>query len=329
MKNVALGLILAAGLAAPALASTSSATVIGTASFTNIASMNSLNDAANISAVWTGSGAGMVNAIRVTGNLTDGGLGTYASEARVRVTPGAGNSFAAFNLGATTATQTYTTLPIGPVDFNVPTPFALAAGDVNFQWYESYNDGAGADQTWDDVSYQFLSNTITNGGASLGALPSDGSTYNHAGSHVAGGLDFFTFSIGGVSSPSDYLNIRMNFGAEGGMTDTEIALYDSLGNLVFVNDDIISGTWSSQFSFGAADPLAGPAVPGVDGATLPAGSYTLVTAGYDTVWGATLGEIVPGSNAGTYDLSVTYSVPTPGAMALLGLSGLVAVRRRR
>jgi hypothetical protein len=329
MKKIAFGLMAVAGLASSAWASTSAATVVATASFVNKASMNGIGDAANITATYTSTASASVNAVRVTGHLTDGGLGTWANEARVRLTPGAGNLFAGFDLGPATGTQAFAgTIPIGPTTMSV-TPFSLAAGDVNFQWYESFNDGPGADSTWDDVSYEFLANTISNGSASLGALNNAGVPYNYAGSHVSGGLDFFTFTIGGVNSPTDYLNIRMSFGAVGGMTDTEIALYDSAGNLVWTDDDGGVG-FSSQLSFGVGDPLSLPDLAaGTSGATLAAGGYTLVTAGYNTNFTPLMSNIVAGSDAGTYDLAITYSVPAPGALALLGLGGLVATRRRR
>lgn len=333
MKN-AFALMMVAGLAGTAMASSVTATFtsFGTASFTNKASLGALNNVLNATGTWTASSGGTVNAIRVTGNLADGGQGTWASEARVRMTAGAGNTFTGFNLGAASSTQAFAgTLAIGPVQLAV-TPFSLAAGDVSFQWYESFNDGADAvDATWNDVSYEFGngSTTVTNGNFALGSLNNVGTPTTHAGSHVSGGLDFFTFSIADAVGPGGYLNIRMGFAATGSMTDTEIALYDSLGNLVATNDDIGSGPFYSQLTFGAADPVAAPGTPGFDGATLAAGSYTLVTGGYNTIFASTLsGTHTPGTNAGNYDLSISY-VPAPGAMALLGLGGLVATRRRR
>jgi hypothetical protein len=328
--SVALGMILAAGLASTAMASTSAFSPVASVTFTNRASVDGLNDVDNITSVGTVSGGGTVTGIRVTGSLTQGIAGNWANEARVRLTPGAGNAFTGFNLGAANPTQVFTgTLPIGPIVLPV-TSFTLAAGDVNFQWYESFDDGAGADATWDTVTYDFGSNAVFNGNFALGSLPNTATPVTHAGSHVAGGLDFFTFSIAdAVAHGGGYLNIATSAGATGSMSDTELALYDSLGNLVWTDDDSGPGFFS-EMSFGSSDPLAAPdLVAGSSGANLAAGSYTLVTGGYDTVFAATLaGTHTPGTNAGNYNLALTY-VPAPGALALLGLGGLVATRRRR
>lgn len=335
MKNV-FGLVAVAGLASSAMASSvvNTFTPYGSASFTNKNSNAIQGDAGNDLGTYTFGSGGTVNAIRVTGNLTSVISGTYASEARVRMSAGAGNAFTAFNFQASTTSNYSGTLAIGPTQIAV-TPFTLAAGDVNFEWFDSYDDGAGADSTWGDVTYEFGngSSSIVNGNYALGALNNSGVTYSTSGSHVSGGLDFYTFTIpAGVSNVGDYLNIRSSAGT---INDTEFALYDSLGNFVAENDDGAVGSgYYSQFSWGAADPLAEPGVtsntnPGETGLTLAGGTYTLVVAGYNTVFGATIGAITPGTAVGTYNLDITYNVPAPGALALLGLGGLVAVRRRR
>ena len=97
------------------------------------------------------------------------------------------------------------------------------------------------------------------------------------------------------------------------MEDTEIALYDGAGNLVSSNDDAAPGNYFSSLDF----------------ASLAAGNYTLVTGGYNTIFPSTLGgTFTPGSEAGSYELAIGY-VPTPGALALLGMGGLITGRRRR
>lgn len=330
MKSV-LGLMVVAGMAASAAASTVNTTFtsFGTASFTNKDSVATQGNAANATDTWVAAAGGSVNAIRVNGTLNKIISGTFASEARVRMTAGAGNAFTAFNFQAST-TSSFTNPHVVSRQVAV-TPFTLAPGNVNFEWFESFDDGAGADANWADVSYEFGNgtSTIVNGNVNVGALAGDGSTYHYDGSHVSGGLDFFTFTIGGVNNASDFLSIRMNAGATGSMTDTEVALYDSLGNLVATDDDGGPGLYS-LLTFGAADPYASPdTTPGDDGLTLAAGAYTLVTGGFNTNFTANIANIVAGTNAGTYSLDMNYSVPAPGALALLGLGGLIAGRRRR
>ena len=316
-KTVAiLALLAAAGVAQ---ASISSFVVAGSATFTNKNSVDAQGDIDNNvdSAILTGPG-GAFNAVRVTGSLTEVNTGTFASEARVRMTAGAGNAFTAFNLGAATATGNYTgTIAIGPTAVTATAGVVNAGGTVNFEWFESFQDDANLpEQRWDTVTYEFGQNAIVNGNFNLGSLNGNGSTLVTAGSHVSGGLDFFAFAIGGgVDSLGESLNIKMLAGTSGtSMTDTEIALYDGAGNLVATNDDSIG--LFSQLNF-------------ADSGLTP-GNYTLVTGGFNTTFPTTLGgTFVAGTNVGTYSLEMTYTVPAPGALALVGLGGLVATRRRR
>lgn len=322
---------LALAFVADALASsvTSTFTPVGSVTFTNKNSIDAQGDVDNNVDSWIAAGGGSVNGIRVTASLTEVNTATFASEARVRISPGAGNTFTAFNFQATTVGGFTGTLAIGPTFLPV-TPFTLNAGGVGFEWFESFQDGTAGlpESRWDSVTYEFGtgSTTITNGGINLGALPDNGTPVNYSGSHVSGGLDFFPFSIGGVAGGLDYLNISTSAGAAPSMTDTEIAIYDSLGNLVVANDDN-DVDFFSELSIGAADPLAAPNyTAGFDGLTLPAGSYTLVTGGFNTTFSPTIGGIVPGTNAGTYNLSLSY-VPEPASLVLLALGGLL-IRRR-
>ena len=319
-----------AGLAmgSQALASVSSFNVVASASFTNRDSIASQGTAGNATGSFVIGAGGVANAVRVTGNLTSVIAGTFASEARVRFTSGAGNSFTGFNVQASGLGGFTGTIPVGPTAVPI-SPITLNAGSANVEWFESFDDGPGADSNWQNVTYEFGANTITNGTVNMGAIPATGTTVNYSGSHVAGGLDFVTFSVGGVGGAGDYLHIAMNAGATGSMTDTEIALYDSAGNFVATDDDGGPGLFSA-LTYGASDPLASPdKTPGFDGLTLPAGSYTLVTGGFNTTFPLTLGgTFIPGTNSGTYTLGLTY-LPAPSTAGLLGLGGLVAGRRRR
>jgi hypothetical protein len=336
MKKFALLAILAA--AGTAQASISSFNVVGTASFANKNSIDAQGDIDNnVDSAIVGPG-GAYNAVRVTGVLREVIEGTFASEARVRMSAGAGNAFTAFNVQAS-GVGAYPGVGLGTV--NVASTVGVTAGTlanggtVNFEWFESFQDGTAGqpESRWDTVQYEFGSNVVTNGSFNFGTLTGNGVTQSYSGGHVSGGLDFITFTIDQpVANLGDYLNIQMLFGATGGMTDTEMALFGPGGNLIASDDDGNVGL-ASQISYGAADPFASggtdEVAAGFHGLALPAGTYTIGTGGFNTVWASTLaGAHLPGTNAGTYRLDITF-VPTPGAAALLGLGGLMAARRRR
>lgn len=314
-KTVAILALLAA--AGAAQASISTFVVAGTATFNGVATREAQGNALNDTGIAIGlNPGGLVNAVRMTGNMTMGVSGTFASEARVRFTPGAGNTFAPFSVQHSTVGGYTGTIAINRTQ--AVTAFTLGAGsDINFEWWESFqDDSTGLAESTLDVTYEFGANTITNGNFNLGSLNGNGSTLVTPGSHVAGGLDFFTFAIAdGVDSLGESLNIKMLAGTSGtSMTDPEIGLYDGAGNLVATNDDSIG--LFSQLNF-------------ADSGLVP-GNYTLVTGGFNTVFPTTLGgTFTAGTNAGTYSLEMTYTVPAPGAAALLGLGGLIAGRRRR
>ena len=332
-KNL-LALALIAGTTASAVASTVNFTSIASVTFNNKRSMEGVGNAANDRDTWVSPTGGTITSVRVQGSLTNVLAGNWASEARVRISAGAGNSFTAFNaLGS--STQTFSgTIPVDRA--NTVTAFSLAAGGtVNFEWFESFNDGPGADAVWDTVTYDFGGAVIQNGNFTLGAAAADGVTRSTAGSNVSGGLDFYTITIPyGVTDLSHYLNIKTSQPAGAASYDSELAIYDAAGNRVADDDDGATGAgFYSMLSFGAADPL-GDSIdpnntgPGESGASLAAGTYTIVVGGFNTVFGATIGSITAGAAAGAYSLDVTY-VPAPGAVALMGLAGLVAGRRRR
>ncbi|MGD9790162.1 MAG: PEP-CTERM sorting domain-containing protein [Phycisphaerales bacterium] len=316
MKKV-FGLVAFAALAGTAMASTvTPGTSIGSVTFTGVSGAAAIGNAGNSTGSWVATGSGTVGSIEVTGSLTEVNTGTFASEARVNIVNSA-NANAGVVRAASSSGWTGT-LAVGPttVGFFSGGPISVTAGDtLNFEWFESFDDGSDGliDSTWDTVTYNFMTAaTINNGGAALGAVTG---VTSYSGGHVAGGLDFFTFSVPAIVNPGDSFSIAMSAGLIGtSMTDTEIALYDSLGNKVAENDDAV-GLFSG-LDYDDLTPLAG-------------GSYTLVTGGFNSVFPATLaGAFTAGTNAGSYELTLTY-VPAPSALALLGLGGIVAGRRRR
>jgi hypothetical protein len=338
MKKM-IALLALAGAAGTTLASVVvPGTLVASASFTNKNSIDAQGDPDNNTGSAVLASGGTIASVRAFGTVNEVFEGTFASEARVRFSAGAGNAFTAFNFQATTV-GAYPGTGLGTVavdrTLNV-TPFTLAAGGtMNFEWFESFQDNANLPESnWADVTYEFrTASSIANGSHNFGTLNGNGVTLSYDGSHVSGGLDFITFTIDQpVANLGDYLNIQMLFGATGGMTDTEMALFGPDGSLIASDDDGNVG-FSSQLSYGAADPFASGGTDeiaaGFNGLSLAAGTYTIGTGGFNTTWASTLGGAhLPGTNAGTYRLDITF-VPTPGAAALLGLGGLMAARRRR
>lgn len=299
-------------------------TVLETLSYEAIASVNGLGDPENVVLNDNLTGGYMANGIRLRGALTEVRPNTFASEADLQLSTGSGSFFlnGSTTNGYNGSINTETLLNTDPFD---------PAGAVSIEFFESFDDGPGTDQTWDAVEIAFVRNEITNGVFDVGALTPDGRPVLRSGSNVAGGLDFYTFEIGaGVGS--GYLNLQTRDPFSGDPIDTDVALYDGAGNFVAADDDGQAsglGGLYSMLSFGN-DPLApggSDANSGEDGATLPGGTYTLVVGGFDTRFGATLNDITPGTSSGDYDLQLTY-VPEPSSLLLL-LATCATLRRRR
>jgi MYXO-CTERM domain-containing protein len=171
-------------------------------------------------------------------------------------------------------------------------------------------------------------------------------------------------SITGTTSPSDQQDLFVihitsvsMFSALTDMGtdyDTQLWLFNTSGFLVTGNDDDTDSpvTFGSQLS-------PGPNTDGTPGLINP-GTYILAVSGFgspgnggpgdprdagglalanqasfiehtgpDGPGGANpLASWVPGADTGSYVIAIT-GVPAPGALALLGLAGLLAARRRR
>lgn len=115
--------------------------------------------------------------------------------------------------------------------------------------------------------------------------------------------------------------------------DTEIALYDSNGFRIGNNDDHGPGTIrESVLTYGdlPSSDFAGVTGTGVDNGALAAGVYYIAVSPFDLAAGAggfTATHSPITGVQGSY--KVTVKIPAPGSMALLGLGGLLAARRRR
>lgn len=322
------GCIAAIGLGGQALASERVTTVLESLQYSDIESRALLGDAANVLLSDSLAGGYQANGIRLTGRLQEVRPNTFASEADLLLTTSAG----IFDLNGST-TNSY--------DGTIETETLLAtdsfdpAGPVTIEFYESYDDGDGADQIWDEITIELIETTITNGQADLGMLATDGSVHDASGRNVAGGLDFYQIELTGSGVISGgFLNIQTLDALTGDAIDTELALYDAGGAFVATDDDGQAsglGGLYSMLSFGDADPHAPggtDAVAGEDGTILAPGVYTIVVGGFNTVFGGSLDQIEPGAAEGDYDLQVRYSVPEPGALSLILLGGLSLMRRR-
>ncbi len=308
-----------------AMASTQSVINSESIVFNNVNSWDAQGDLDNEIIANTMTGGFTANSISWSGNLDNstGNAATWASEADIL--------FNGPNIVLNPSSNGAAYTPPEPVggSTTLPTPFDPAS-IVSFEFFESFDDTADAiDQTWLDLTLTFEESVVTNGNFSAGAL--SGTTTSLTGNNVAGGLDFYTFTIGGAGvDATGFLNIQ-TYDIGGTLIDTELGLYDSAGNFIATDDDgqdTALGGLYSMLSFGASDPLTGTdTAPGADGATLPAGTYTVVVGGFNTLFEPNINDIVPGSSAGDYGIDLTF-VPEPASLGLmlLGFAGLV--RRR-
>lgn len=201
-----------------------------------------------------------------------------------------GNGIGAADLQVST-TSDYT----GSIDISASAAalvWANNGANFSFESFESFDDGAGADSTWSNAAFNFT----------------DTVTVTHLGNYASG------------------TNFSMN--TEGSNYDTELAVYTAAGTLVGTDDDSGAGT-TSLFNAGV----------------LADGLYYIVVGGYNSGFGN--GFAFAGAAAGNYNLNVngssvaagaqaagafqvfSFQVPTPGSLALLGMGGIAALRRRR
>lgn len=126
---------------------------------------------------------------------------------------------------------------------------------------------------------------------------------------AAGQVQFYSF---------DYTGGALSFDTEGSTlsdNDTELGLYDSLGNLVAIDDD--GGTdFLSLLSF--------------DDGELAPGTYYLAAGAYNTTFADGFVATTNSTSTGTLVINglSPSAVPEPASMAALGLGALALLRRR-
>ncbi len=96
-----------------------------------------------------------LGSIRVNGTLSEINTGTFASEADLRIVSPTGTVYV-LNPFATTGFTGSVTIPGAGYVFNLAAPVADPSGNWTIEFYESFNDGAGADAIWDTITLEFL-----------------------------------------------------------------------------------------------------------------------------------------------------------------------------
>jgi hypothetical protein len=140
---------------------------------------------------------------------------------------------------------------------------------------------------------------------------------------VSGGVVWYRFDL---AQSVDAIDLEfLDIDTEGSVitgSDTEIGLYDGLGNRIANDDDDGSATLS-QLSFGA--PLPRPAVGtsvaynGRDGATLAAGTYYLAVSGFDAIFNATNWNVTTThTRTGTLNTNIRLGIADPNDAVLAG-----------
>ncbi|MFZ4573736.1 MAG: PEP-CTERM sorting domain-containing protein, partial [Phycisphaerales bacterium] len=248
--------------------------------------------------------------VTINGTLREVNTGTFASEARIRaISPSNGESTGVdiqpFTSTGFTSTVTATNVNRLIGGFT-GTPFNVGGQTWTFSMYESFND-SGEDAQWDGLSIRFDP-----------YVPPTPPACINLGTWNATQID------------------TLNSGTVNPGTDTEIALYDSNGILLGSNDD--HGTAATSFNFNSL--LGGLSLTNNAVYYVAVGGFNSVFAnGFSAVGGTALGDYrlningVQGVANGTLAAAsmnwYCFTVPTPSALALLGLGGVVAGRRRR
>ena len=250
--------------------------------------------------------------VTINGILRDNGQGTFASEARVRaISPSNGQSASpdiqAFTSNGITGSVTATNVARTLSGFT-GTPFNVGGQTWSFSMYESFNDANATDDAfWDSLSITFNA-----------FVPPTPPACINLGTWNATQID------------------TLNSGISGNGTDTEIALYDSNGILLGSNDDHSTG--APAFNFNSL--LGGLSL--TDGAV-----YYVAVGGFNSAFSNGF-SATAGTATGDYRLNINgvqgvangsltaggmnwycFTAPAPSALALLGLGGMVAGRRRR
>jgi hypothetical protein len=270
----------------------------------------------------------------VSGSLTDGGQGSFLTEARMRFRNSNFSASTFFDVQMFLTGSGWTgTMAGGPTNGSAGAMYggAITAGStwtVNF--WESFDDGGAAvDAVWTNLTLQFNDPPAppTINGRNYGTLANPTSmsdVYNVDN----GNIIWSKFTLGSSVLASDLLQVDTagSTTAAGGTMDTELGLFDSSGLLLATNDDVNgSADRTSRIGYGSA-PFGGGA------ATLAAGTYYVAAGTFNVAYGnGFVATSTATSTGNSLHMNMTYNaaVPEPASLAVLGLGALALIRRRR
>ena len=263
------------------------------------------------------SGGFTANHIRFTGTTNSIIAATFGSEADIVITEPAGLG-ASHTWNNTGPAGTFTTFDFDNSQ-NLTGTFAGGIdpdGTWGIEFIDTTNDGVGADAQTVDLMMTFEEIAPimdSNGEWAINSLDIDGTEISYGEFALAGLVDTYDVTLN-KRGAFEFRTFEDPDGFVGINVDTEIAIYDSDGILLFENDD---------------DPDNIAARFSALNVVLDAGDYTLAVASFDSVF-ANGPTIIAGSATGDYGISVTLSAvpePTTFGFLILAFCGM-AIRRR-
>jgi hypothetical protein len=131
---------------------------------------------------------------------------------------------------------------------------------------------------------------------------------------AAGEVLWYSFNFAGGALSLDTLGSTLTVSTFGSVNDTEMGLYNSLGELILSNDDadITNGIYTSELNF----------------PSLPAGTYYLAVGGFNLNFADEFVVTSTAIQSGTIVIN-GLSIPEPATLSVLAGLGLVALRRRK
>lgn len=264
--------------------------------------------------------------ITISGDLTVGIAGTYASEARIQFRNPGGQ---AGNTPALTTQSSYTgTITIAP--FTVTGASAIftgtSVGNWEFELYESYDDGAGADSIWSNLSID-----IQDGSPPPPPAPPFGGDFLSTPNTLAYNVEQAATTVWDDMNPQP--GLTDGAGEDGAGTLYASATFDNLGNEVGfkINHpggdlivDLFNLTTDLDLHLLTAGGTPADAIGTSDNGGTTAENVTVLDAPAGMYFAVV--DTYGSTNAGS-TFSILYT-PEPASLAFLALGGLALLRRR-